>query len=164
MGDVSKRPLCTSSGGDGEGGPVGVHDGDGRYARRYRGPGEPVVGHHQVNRPHPSQDVPHWGGVVGVEQARPIAHDGHRAGPVQRHVPLVAPPNLCERDLSRKLLDPPGEPEVVDEQGAGHPGAEDYPAPGSGDGPDALARLHEPGGRTDGTYAPQPGVYLWSGV
>ena len=78
---------------------------------------------------------------MGVEQTRAVAHDRHRSGPIEGHVPLVAPPDLRDEDFSPQILDPTGEPEVIDNEGAGVSGAEgDAPAVPGG-GPDALAGL-----------------------
>ena len=76
-------------GGDGEGGVVGVHDGDGGDAGGDGGAREAVVGDDEVRRAHGFEDVAHGVWAVGVEEARPVAEDRHRTGPVQGGVAAV---------------------------------------------------------------------------
>src|SRR5919107_828848 len=66
----------------GEGWIVGVHHHDGGDAGCDRSPREPVVGDHKVDRSRLPQYIPHGLGIVGVEQAGPVAEGSHRLRPV----------------------------------------------------------------------------------
>src|SRR5918997_6928343 len=97
----------------------------------------------------------HGIGAVRMPQARPVAKSTYRADPVQGHAPLlVAPPRLRGEGSPAEILDPPGESEGVEEQGAGVPSSEDEASSGFGAAPDALAGLHEPRGGARWIYAP----------
>ncbi len=67
-------------------------------------------------------------------------------------------PRTSVTRTSPQLLDPPGEPEIVDEQGAGVSGAEEEPPAGPGDILDTFTGLQEPRSRVGRVYAAAPGV------
>ena len=117
-----------------------------------------MIRHRQIYRADLSQDMAHGVGIVGVEQTRAVVHDRHRSGPVEGHVPLVAPSDLRNNDFSSEIFDPTGEREVVDDEGAWVSGAQGDPPAVPGDGSDAPACLPETGGCTSRAYAPTPRI------
>src|SRR5918998_639739 len=140
--------IGASPGGQGEGRVVGVHYDDRGNTCGDRSPRETVVGYDQVDRPALPQYIPHGLGVVGVEQAGPVAEGGYRLRPVKGYSSLVESARLDGQNVSAQLLRPPGEPEVVEDESSGMPGSEDQPPPRPGDGSYPLSRLDEPCGRT----------------
>ena len=117
-----------------------------------------MVRYHKIYRTGLSQDVAHGVRIVGVEQTRTVAHDRHRSGPVEGHIPLVTPPDLRDEDFSSQMFNPTGELDIVNYKGTGVAGAEGYPPTGHGDGPDAPPGLLETGGRPGRVYASTPRI------
>ncbi len=149
--------VGASPGHHGEGWIVGVHYDDRGDAGGDRSPRETVVGDHKVDRPCLPQYIPHGLGVVGVEQAGPVAEGGYRLRPVKGYSSLVEPARLDGQNVAAQLLRPPGEPEVVQDESSRMPGCEDQTPPRPGDGSYPLSLLDEPCGRkrrVDATPSP----------
>src|SRR5215212_6844929 len=154
------RHVSTASSDHGESWIVGVHHHNRGYTGGDRGSREPVVGDHQVDCPRLPQYIPHGLGVVGVEQAGPIAEGGYRLRPVQGYSSLVAPARLGREHVTAQLSRPAGEPEIVEDHSPGMPGGEEQSPTRGGDGSYPLPGFDKPLGRALRVDAPTSRILL----